>query len=99
MTFGTHFEMLEMCELKKLRDNVSAGEIKEKISEFESVFDIDRKCDPKEIERTAKTSVALDKLVETYQLGSLAYYYEGEAGNDYENIITSVIFLLPENVK
>ena len=91
VTFGTHFDILEMCELKKFHDNVSAGEIKEKISEFESVFDIDRKCDPKEIERTAKTSVALDKLVETYQLGSLAYYYEGEAGNDYENIITSVI--------
>lgn len=83
--------MLEMCELKKIRDNISPGEITEKIAEFESVFDIDRKCDPKEIERAAKTSVALDKLVKTYQLGSLAYYYEGQTGNDYENIITSVI--------
>lgn len=91
VTFGTHFEMLEMCELKKILDNISPGEITEKIAEFESVFDIDRKCDPKEIERAAKTSVALDKLVKTYQLGSLAYYYEGQTGNDYENIITSVI--------
>jgi len=91
VTFGTHFEMLEMCELKKIRDHISAGEIKEKISEFESAFELDTKCSPKEIERAAKTSVALDKLVKTHQLGSLAYYYEGQTGNDYENIVTSVI--------
>ncbi|MDD3787107.1 MAG: L-fucose/L-arabinose isomerase family protein [Petrimonas sp.] len=91
VTFGTHFEILEMCELKKLRDEVSSEEINEKVSEFESVFEIDKKCSSKEIERAAKTSVALDKLIETYQLKSLAYYYEGQPGNDYENIITSVI--------
>ena len=35
--------------------------------------------------------MALDKLVSTHQLGSLAYYYEGWQGNDYEDIVTSVI--------
>ncbi len=44
-----------------------------------------------EVERAARTSVAIDKLVEAHNLGSLAYYYEGEPGNDYENIVTSVI--------
>jgi L-arabinose isomerase len=33
----------------------------------------------------------LDKLVKNRNLGSMAYYYEGESGNDYENIVTSVI--------
>ena len=42
-------------------------------------------------ERAARTSLALDKLVEAHNLGSLAYYYEGESGNDYENIVTSII--------
>ncbi|MDD2243517.1 MAG: L-fucose/L-arabinose isomerase family protein [Dysgonamonadaceae bacterium] len=89
--FGTHFEMIEMCELKKIRDNVTDVEIKNKVTEFQEVFDIDKKCSQSEIERAALTSVALDKLVENNQLKSLAYYYEGQEGNDYENIVTSLI--------
>ncbi len=42
-------------------------------------------------DQTARTSVALDKLVKKYDLGSMAYYYEGASGNDYENVVTSVI--------
>ncbi|MCF6357988.1 MAG: L-fucose/L-arabinose isomerase family protein, partial [Draconibacterium sp.] len=90
-TFGTHFKMLEMCELKKLRDSVSDSEIKSKISEFNSTLNVVEECEELEILRAAKTSVALDKLVENHNLGSLAYYYEGESGNDYENIVTSII--------
>ena len=43
------------------------------------------------MERAAKTSVALDKLIEAHKLSSMAYYYEGHTGNEYENIVTSVI--------
>lgn len=89
--FGTHFEMLEMCELKALRDEVTQQEVNAKIAEFESAFMVERTCDSSEIIRAAYTSVALDKLVTKHKLGSMAYYYEGHTGNDYENIITSVI--------
>ncbi len=44
-----------------------------------------------ELWRAAKTAVALDKMVTEYQLGSLAYYYEGVGDPLYEDIITSVI--------
>lgn len=89
--FGTHMEMLEMCELKKFRDGVSKAEIQYKINEFQKKFDVSEECSEEELERAACTSVALDKLVETHRLNSMAYYYEGESGNDYENIVTSVI--------
>jgi L-arabinose isomerase len=89
--FGTHVEIVEMCELKKYRDAVTKPEIEEKILEFKSVFEVVDACEEDEIIRAAKTSIALDKLVANHDLGSLAYYYEGESGNAYENIVTSVI--------
>lgn len=89
--FGTHIEMLEMCELKKYRDEASEFEIQSKIVEFHTAFDVSDECEGDEIKRAAQTSVALDKLVKNRNLGSMAYYYEGEAGNDYENIVTSII--------
>ncbi len=89
--FGTHFEILEMCELKKLRDEVTEHELYVKMQGFYTAFDVSNECELQEIERAARTSVALDKLVELHNLGSMAYYYEGESGNDYENIVTSVI--------
>ncbi len=89
--FGTHMEVLEMCELVDIRKSVGKEEIGQKIREFERTFVIDESCSSYEIERAAQTSVALDKLVEKHRLGSMAYYYAGMNGNEYENIITSVI--------
>ncbi|WP_310560002.1 L-fucose/L-arabinose isomerase family protein [Flavobacterium sp.] len=89
--FGTHIELLEMCELKKYRDEVTDAEVQAKIQEFNTAFDVASECEIYEIERAARTSVALDMLINKRNLGSLAYYYEGESGNDYENIVTSVI--------
>ena len=90
-TFGTHIEIVEMCELKAHRDTVTDQELKAKLHEFDTTFDVVKECDTDEIERAARTSIALDKLVAAHQLGSMAYYYEGFAGNDYENIAASVI--------
>ncbi|MFY9153199.1 MAG: L-fucose/L-arabinose isomerase family protein [Prolixibacteraceae bacterium] len=89
--FGTHIELLEMCELKKYRDEVTDEEVQSKFQEFNAAFEVAVECEPDEIERAARTSVALDKLVKNRDLGSMAYYYEGEPGNEYENIVTSVI--------
>ncbi len=89
--FGTHIELLELCELKKYRDEVTNDAVQVKIREFNVAFDIAPECEPAEIERSARTSIALDKLVKNRGLGAMAYYYEGEPGNEYENIVTSVI--------
>ncbi|TWO34571.1 arabinose isomerase [Seonamhaeicola sediminis] len=89
--FGTHIEIVEMCEVKKYRDAVTEQEIESKITEFRNAFDVIDACEQPELVRAAKTSIALDKLVENHNLGSMAYYYEGETANEYENIVTSVI--------
>lgn len=89
--FGTHVEIVEMCELKAYRDNVTEEDVKDKLAEFNACFDIDSQCEPYELDRAARTSIALDRLIDAHDLGAMAYYYEGYAGNEYENIVTSVI--------
>jgi L-arabinose isomerase len=89
--FGNHFELLEMCELRKLRDQATTDAIRAKVRQFHADFSVDSRCTEHELERAARTSCALDALVEKHQLGSMAYYYEGTTGNEYEDIVTSVI--------
>jgi L-arabinose isomerase len=43
------------------------------------------------LERAARTSVAVDRLVEIHKLGSLAYYYKGIENSDNEDTISSII--------
>lgn len=87
--FGNHFQLLEMCELYELRKAVSDVEVAGKMDEFKTKFEVSPECEKSEIERAAKTSVALDKLIAKHNLGAMAYYYEGTG--EYENIVTSVI--------
>jgi L-arabinose isomerase len=87
--FGNHFQLLEMCELFELRQAVTDEEVSAKVAEFNERFEVASECEQAEIERAAKTSVALDKLIDKHDLGSMAYYYEG--AGEYENIVTSVI--------
>lgn len=89
--FGTHIELLEMDELKAFRDAVTDEELGAKLKEFNERFEVSSQCEPAELERAARTAVALDKLITSHRLGSMAYYYEGYSGNDYEKIVTSVI--------
>ncbi|MGC8669136.1 MAG: arabinose isomerase [Chthonomonadales bacterium] len=89
--FGCHFEILEMCELREYRDAVTREEINRKIRQFQAEFDVSPECSQAELERAARTSCALDRLVEVHRLGSMAYYYEGRPGNEYEDIVTSII--------
>ena len=90
-TFGTHFEIVEMCKLKVLRDQVTAQDVEQKLDEFRQAFSIDPLCPKDELRHAAATAVALDRMVEQYRLGSVAYYYEGTPRGDYENIITTLI--------
>jgi L-arabinose isomerase len=89
--FGNHFELVEMCALHKLREAVTKRQIAAKLAQFRSEFEVATECEETELLRAAKTSCALDALVKKHQLGSLAYYYEGEGGNPYRDIATSVI--------
>ena len=90
-SFGGHIELIEVDELAGLRKLVTSDEIKSRVHEFNELFDVQEDCAAEELERAARTSVALDKLVAQYKLGSMAYYYKGTGNFDNEDTISSII--------
>ena len=97
--FGSHVKMLEMCELARLSESVTDEEIKEQIAEIKNTFEI---CDPSidpltdyvkeaDLSYSARQSVALKKLVSNNKLTALAYYYNSEPSNPYEQLAANLI--------
>jgi L-arabinose isomerase len=89
--FGGHIEIVEVDELAALRRDVSEGDIARKISEFQDRFDLQSDCADAELQRAARTSVALDRMAEAHKLGSLAYYYQGTGNAENEDAVSSII--------
>jgi L-arabinose isomerase len=89
--FGGHMEIVEVDELAALRREVAAAEIAERVAHFRVAFDVQADCEPAELERAARTSVALDRLVSAHDLGSMAYYYSGSGNAENEEAISSII--------
>ena len=91
VSFGTHIELIEFGVIRKYLEQTNSSEISRKLEQFQDSFEVSAECSTRELERAARTAVALDKMIDTYELGSLAYYYEGTGDAVYEDIITSVI--------
>ena len=89
--FGGHIEMIEVDELAALRDKVSEDEISKRMALFYDAFDVQADCQTSELARAARTSVALDRLVDAHALGSMAYYYQGTGNPANEDAISSII--------
>ena len=89
--FGTQFVIVEIDELKELRDRVGEDELQAMLARFHQTFQVSPECSEPELRRAALTSCALHRLVENHTLGFMAYYYEGRPGSDHEDIVTSVI--------
>jgi L-arabinose isomerase len=89
--FGGHIEVLEVEELTTLRRQVKEPEIRRRCKEFRSLLEVQKDCSAEDLARAARTSVALDKLIEIHRLGSLAYYYKGVGKSENEDAISSII--------
>lgn len=90
-TFGGHIELIEVDELSAIRKTIETKDIEKRCKYFRQVFDIQPDCNAVDLEKAARTSLALDILIEKYKLGSLAYYYKGAPGSDNEETIASII--------
>ncbi len=89
--FGIHIEQLEVEELSGLRRLVSSEEIAAKRNAFKHFFEVGDDCSALELERAARTSVALDRLVAENDLDMMAYYAKGSGVAENEDTMSSVI--------
>ncbi len=89
--FGGHVELVEIDELAALRQEATAAAIAERVATFHETFDVQPDCPSAELERAARTSIALDELVTRHALGSMAYYYQGVGNPANEDTVTSII--------
>jgi L-arabinose isomerase len=89
--FGGHVEILEVDELAAFRTEVTKAQVAERVRHFYEAFDVQKDCAKAELQRAARTSVALDRLAGEHALGSLAYFYSGTGNAANEDAITSII--------
>ena len=89
--FGGHMEIIEVEEFAALRREVTAAQIADRVAHFIATFDVQSDCSQAELERAARTSVALDRLVAEKALGSMAYYHMGTGSEENEDAISSII--------
>ncbi|WP_375446826.1 arabinose isomerase [uncultured Fibrella sp.] len=91
ITFGGQMKILEVDELSALKEAVSETAVQERVQAFHDLFDVQPDCSVAELERAARTSVALDQLAEKYRLGSMAYYHKGTGNPTNEDTMSSII--------
>ena len=89
--FGGHIEIIEVDELSALRQQVTDEELSEKLHVFSESFGIQADCSIAELNRAAITSVAMDRIVQKYSLGSIAYYHKGTGNPLNADTMSSVI--------
>ena len=91
ITFGSHVEILEVDELSGLRAEIKDAPIAARVKEFREHLDVQADCDATELERAARTSLALDEFVARHALTSMAYYYEGTGNGANLDTMSSII--------
>jgi L-arabinose isomerase len=89
--FGTHVEIIEVDELAALRRSITSEQIESRVALMRETFDVQPDCSLPEMQRAARTSLALDQVVTIHQFGSLAYYYKGTGIPDNEDAVSSII--------
>lgn len=92
---GMHVEILEMCDLQALLEQVTETEKQAKLEQVKQMFIISedspadplaRRPTPEQLDASCRVAVAQEKLVRQHDLDSITYYYRGHDGNEYEQL-------------
>ncbi|CAN5303984.1 L-fucose/L-arabinose isomerase family protein [soil metagenome] len=89
--FGSHVEVLEFDDLRVRVDDVTDAQVSDRVALARELFVIDGSVDQDDFDWGARVSVALDRLVEDFDLDSLAYYHRGLGGELHERLGAGMI--------
>lgn len=90
-TFGSHVEVLEFDDLRQRVEKVTAAETEARKKLAAEIFTLDDSVDDDDFSWGAKVSVGLDRLVEDFDLDTLAYYHRGLDGELHEKLGAGMI--------
>ncbi|TBN58660.1 arabinose isomerase [Glaciihabitans arcticus] len=90
-TFGSHVEVLEFDDLRQRVEKVTEAETAARMDLARQVFTLDDTVKDEDFAWGATVSVALDRLVEDFDLDSLAYYHRGLDGEQHERLGAGMI--------
>lgn len=90
-TFGSHVEVLEFDDLRERVNDVTGTQVLERVELARSIFTLDDSVDQEDFAWGARVSVALDRLVEEFDLDTLSYYHRGLGGEVHERLGAGMI--------
>ena len=90
-TFGSHVEVLEFDDLRERVLAVAEGEVADRMELARKIFVLDDSVDEDDFAWGARVSVGLDRLVDDFELDSIAYYHRGLNGEQHERLGAGMI--------
>ncbi|WP_022886751.1 L-fucose/L-arabinose isomerase family protein [Glaciibacter superstes] len=90
-TFGSHVEVLEFDDLRERVNEVTDAQVADRKELARSLFTLDDSVNDEDFEWGARVSVGLDRLVDDFDLDSVAYYHRGLNGELHERLGAGMI--------
>jgi L-arabinose isomerase len=88
---GGHVEILEIDDLRVRVEKVTDAETDDRLALAREIFTLDDSVKPDDLRWASQVSVGMDRLVEDFQLDTLAYYHRGLDGETHERVAAGMI--------
>ena len=89
--FGGHMEVLEFDDLRVRVEQVTDAQIADRKALAREIFEFAESVNDEDFDWAARVSVGLDRLVEDFELDSVAYYHRGLEGEMHERLGAGMI--------
>ncbi|MBM0236063.1 L-fucose/L-arabinose isomerase family protein [Micromonospora sp. ATA32] len=89
--FGGHMEVVEFDDLRVRVNAATEEQVRAKMEQAREIFEVTNSVVDEDFQWAARVSVGLDRLIEDFELDSLAYYHRGLKGEQHERLGAGMI--------